>query len=368
MTTVIDSTKKKFAVLVGINYYGTSGELRGCINDVNNLKSILINRFGYLPENVLTLTDNTTDASRIPNRQNILNSFSTLVSKAENEDFTELWFSYSGHGTYYTDASNDETDGRDELLCPVDYATSGFITDDVVYSSLASKVPASAQLFCLMDCCHSGTILDLPYLYSTSLSTNNTHQCAAQVISISGCRDDQTSADAYMGSDYEGAMTWSFINALSNANFNIKLVDLVQNMRVLLSNGFTQVPMLAMTSPDDVDLHFVQPSAEPEPEPEVSTDPRPIKFTMSTDYWYWESSWNVWSAELNKNVFPSDQRFSSRYQQTITTAHLKPSTYKLIIRDTYGDGGVSALVQDGLNDLIRGTMNTGRLAEVTFVV
>ena len=45
----------KKALLIGINYFGQSGELRGCINDVNNIKNlirILFSRIGsatYLP-------------------------------------------------------------------------------------------------------------------------------------------------------------------------------------------------------------------------------------------------------------------------------------------------------------------------------
>jgi Caspase domain len=363
MTSIISQSDKKFAVLVGINYVGTQSALNGCINDVDNLRSLLIEKFHYLPENIKVLTD---DSTTKPTKQNIIDSFALLVNKATNEGFEELWFSYSGHGYYQTDTSNDETDNRDEVICPVDYATSGFINDDYIYSNLVSKIPESASLFSLMDCCHSGTILDLPYIYKTALETNNSHTHLANVCSISGCRDDQTSADAYINSDYEGAMSWSFVNALHSVDYDIDLKGLVERMRGLLAARYTQVPMLAVSSPDDIDRPFLQLVADPvEP---VESVKKPVKFTMKTDYWYWESSWNVLSVDTNEYVFESNQKFKSRYETTITTVDLAPGTYKLQNKDTYGDGGITSLVQSGLVTLVRASMTFGRSAEYTFTV
>jgi len=48
---------------------------------------------------------------------------------------------------------------------PLDYNTAGQIKDDDVFNSLVFKVPAGATLTCIMDCYHSGTVLDLPYKF-----------------------------------------------------------------------------------------------------------------------------------------------------------------------------------------------------------
>lgn len=366
MTTIIDRSAKKYAVLVGINYTGTQSALNGCINDTDNLKVVLTDKFGYLPEDILVLTD---DSETKPTKQNILNAFDTLVNKATNEGYTELWFSYSGHGSYMYDTNNDETDGRDEVLCPVDYATAGFINDDYMHANFVSKVPKDVSLFCLMDCCHSGTILDLPYLYGTALAQNNTHATSANVTSISGCRDNQTSADAYIVNDYEGAMTWSFINALKNADYDIKTSDLVKAMRALLAGSYTQVPMLSVSAPGDIDKPFVGTSAEVGVESETPAPATvPITFTMTTDYWYYESSWNVFSVANNANVFEVDQRFKDRYQTTKTIANLVPGSYKLRVKDTYGDGGVRSLVQNGATTLVNQSMVSGTYAEYDFTI
>lgn len=62
------------------------------------------------------------------------------------------------------DQDNDEADGMDETLIPVDYCKKGQIRDDDVYDMLVTKIPEGCHLTVIMDCCHSGTILDLPYL------------------------------------------------------------------------------------------------------------------------------------------------------------------------------------------------------------
>lgn len=62
----------------------------------------------------------------------------------------------------------DEDDGYDETLIPVDYASAGQIRDDDLYESLVSAMPEGSTLVSLMDCCHSATVLDLPYKYQAT--------------------------------------------------------------------------------------------------------------------------------------------------------------------------------------------------------
>jgi len=369
MSTIITPTNKKFAVLIGINYVGTDNELNGCINDANHLKTFLIEKCNYLPQNILMLADDGVNTK--PTKQNIINTFNTLINKAVNEQFTELWFSYSGHGSYLTDTNGDENDGKDEVLCPVDFDTSGMIVDDFIYANLVCKLPKTVTLFALMDCCHSGTVFDLPLLYVKSLTTNNTNnKHIASVVSISGCRDDQTSADAYINSNYEGAMTWSFLNALANAKYNIKLVDLVNNMRVLLSGKYTQVPQLAISSNAEFDRMLIGGSTTPAntPTPVAPTSTKAITFTIKVDYWFKESSWNVWSMVENKYIFPIDNKFTYKYESQTITKDLVTGNYKLVVRDTYGDGGVTSMVKNGLVTLVSAKMLSGSLAEYSFII
>ena len=373
-TPIINQASKKYAVIIGINYNNTASQLNGCINDANHIKQFLLEKCGYLIENIMMLTDD--GKASTPTKQNIINSFETLVNKANNEQYTELWFSYSGHGSNVYDKvaigeNVEEIDGFDEVICPVDYESEGMIMDDFIYDNLVVKLPKTATLMAVMDCCYSGTIFDLPYIYNNSnISVNNANnRHVASVVSISGCRDDQLSADAYIGTNYEGAMTWSLLNVLANSNYYIKTIDLVNRMNTLLkSNNYTQVPLLAVSTNTEFDRLFMQSIVVPPPTtiPVITT--KPINFTLTVDYWYKESKWNVWSFTDKKNVFPIDNVFIKKYEYVDITKKLAPGKYKLIVTDTYGDGGVTSLVLDGLVTLVYAKMSYGKLAEYTFNV
>jgi hypothetical protein len=49
---------KKRAVLVGVSYTGTDYELRGTVNDVDSMKSLLCGKFGFPSNCILVLTGN----------------------------------------------------------------------------------------------------------------------------------------------------------------------------------------------------------------------------------------------------------------------------------------------------------------------
>ena len=63
------------------------------------------------------------------------------------------------------DDASEEADGYDETLVPVDYDSAGLIRDDDIYATLVTALSQGVTLVSLMDCCHSGTVLDLPYQY-----------------------------------------------------------------------------------------------------------------------------------------------------------------------------------------------------------
>lgn len=62
------------------------------------------------------------------------------------------------------DTSGDEDDGFDEILIPGDYKTAGQIMDDEIYSDFVTKVKSGVHVVAMVDCCHSGTAMDLPYV------------------------------------------------------------------------------------------------------------------------------------------------------------------------------------------------------------
>lgn len=73
----------------------------------------------------------------------------------------------AGHGGQTEDEDGDEEDGYDEVIYPVDYKAAGHITDDEVHHLVVRPLQAGVRLTAIFDSCHSGSMLDLPYVYST---------------------------------------------------------------------------------------------------------------------------------------------------------------------------------------------------------
>lgn len=249
----------KKALLVGINYRGTPNELYGCINDTNNIKTVLQDKFAF--KNYLFLTD---DTNKKPTKQNIIAELTNLLVSSNNGD--TLFFLYSGHGTCTADLNGDELDGQDELIVPID-ATSikTCILDDELNKIIQTNIKPGVKLFLLFDSCFSGTVLDLKYNYfdSDNLNSNNlttnpkVSETLGQVIMISGCKDSQTSADAYVNyngkNTNSGAMTFAFLKTIQDLGTNISLKTLIESMRSLLKdNGYDQVPQLSSGKAIDV--------------------------------------------------------------------------------------------------------------------
>jgi len=132
-------TGKRKALFIGINYVGQKGELRGCINDVKNIRAFLESHYPIDEVKVLT-DDQTGSPDNMPTRANILAGFKWLRASAQPGD--SLILHYSGHGGSQKDTDGDEEDGMDETLCPVDYARAGVIVDDEVHDVLVRGLPA----------------------------------------------------------------------------------------------------------------------------------------------------------------------------------------------------------------------------------
>ncbi|KAI0190726.1 caspase domain-containing protein [Xylaria flabelliformis] len=337
---------RRKALLVGINYFGQRGQLRGCINDVRNMSSYLAEHFGYKREDMVILTDDQQNPMSQPTKQNLLRAMHWLVKDARPND--SLFFHYSGHGGQTKDLDGDEEDGYDEVIYPVDFRQVGHITDDEMHRIMVRPLQAGVRLTAIFDSCHSGTALDLPYIYSTQgilkepnlakeagqgllgvISSysqgdlggvaNNimgffkkasggedahnramaTKTSAADVIMLSGSKDDQTSfvypfssfphpplldtmplisqppihdapvwslpyeqtreehmffpeyenmADATIASQATGAMSWAFITALKKKPQQ-SYVQLLNSIRDELATRYTQKPQLSCSHP-----------------------------------------------------------------------------------------------------------------------
>ena len=65
---------------------------------------------------------------------------------------------------------------------------------------------------------------------------------------FSGCKENQTSADAFINGRYNGAFTYYFCKYLRESHGDIVRNDLIKCVRASLRhNGFNQVPQLECT-------------------------------------------------------------------------------------------------------------------------
>ncbi|KAH7401489.1 caspase domain-containing protein [Pyrenochaeta sp. MPI-SDFR-AT-0127] len=294
---------RRKALLIGINYFGQRGQLRGCINDVKNMSTYLNEFFGYKREDMVTLTDDQQNPMSQPTKANILRAMHWLVKDARPND--SLFFHYSGHGGQTKDLDGDEDDGYDEVIYPVDFRTAGHIVDDEMHRIMVGSLQPGVRLTAIFDSCHSGSALDLPYIYSTQgvLKEPNlakeagqgllgivssyargdigsmiggatslfkkaitgddvykknlrTKTSPADVIMWSGSKDTQTSADASIGGEATGAMSWAFITSLRK-NPNQSYVQLLNSIRDELEGKYQQKPQLSCSHPLNTDLLYV---------------------------------------------------------------------------------------------------------------
>ncbi|XP_054778769.1 metacaspase-3-like isoform X3 [Prosopis cineraria] len=158
----------KRALLCGICYHRRSYRLKGSMNDVKFMRYFLINQFGFPGDSILMLTDDKEEKNplKIPTKKNIQTAMRWLVEGCRPGD--SLVFHFSGHGTQEVDNNMDEIDGYDEALLPVDYEINGMILDDEINARIVRPLPHGAKLHAIIDACHSGTILDLPFVCKMS--------------------------------------------------------------------------------------------------------------------------------------------------------------------------------------------------------
>lgn len=281
------------ALLVGINAY-PGAPLRGCLNDVTMMKDLLISHYGFKEEDIKEVLDG--QATLAGMRAGL----SWLAEGGNDSDAVRV-FHYSGHGSYVADQNGDEPDGRDEALVPYDYQTAGMLIDDEL-GSIYDTFPRGGNLTLIMDSCHSGSVqrdvtrdvvfryLPVPWeeqkrieaardkfaadrqafivqtLKDQAAQPMTDAQLQEKVLNLSklfekkrfgdvrvregnillaGCRDDQTSADAFITGDYHGAFTYYLVDTIAAANYQITYRDLADGAgKKLYDSQYTQVPQL----------------------------------------------------------------------------------------------------------------------------
>jgi metacaspase-1 len=251
-------TKK--ALCVGINDYpfGDENDLKGCVNDANDWATLLKNHFDFNNINQLLNADAT--------KKNMVEGLKALLQGAKAGDV--LVFTNASHGTYNVDTDGDELK-YDEAICPYD-TDSNLLLDDEL-RGLFKNIKKGVRLTVISDSCHSGSVtrapkpkeyrrsrrLDPRLLGKTVLtpaqlqkarSKEKHPESAMKEILLSGCKSNQTSADAFIEGDFHGAMSYFAIKAITEANYKLTYAELGQNLVSMLEEeNYEQIPQLEGT-------------------------------------------------------------------------------------------------------------------------
>lgn len=244
----------KRALLIGIEYNRNSDiYIPGCYNDVLMVRDVLKNKFNYTDSEIIILTDSSVENNyTIPTAKNIYNTFSNIVN--ESDKFSQFVFHYSGHGKYIKDTTSDEIDFNDEVIVPMDYRTNGVISDDQI-NALVQKIKCPTMM--LFDCCHSGTICDLPYSWNKKQNNyeitenNKTSNYQSNILKLSSSLDNELSVSiGDLAGQYYGVFTKNIVYELygldtktttikefaDKVNTTIKKMNLSQTVNISSSN------------------------------------------------------------------------------------------------------------------------------------
>jgi metacaspase-1 len=242
-------------------YGGWDGALNGCVNDATAMRGVAVSR-GFEPQMLLD-GDATTEALR--------SHLDAAAAELDEDDF--LFLTYSGHGGQVPDQSGDEPDGYDETWCLYDSQ----LVDDALYGALCTFA-RGVRIFIMSDSCHSETVSRAPVILSRdqrreemvqgpspsakqapreiTVAEFNANQVAytaqakwwerrsmppdtpAKVVLISGCSDDETSADGPVN----GAFTEAFLQVWGAGNYRKDYSDLRDDVVSAISSVSDQTP------------------------------------------------------------------------------------------------------------------------------
>ena len=252
-------TKK--ALCVGINDYpfGEANDLKGCVNDANDWSNLLRNHFDFTDVKQLLDSEAT--------KEKILAGLKDLLANASDGDV--LVFTNASHGTYLADQDGDEPK-FDEAICPHDTDSELLVDDEL--RNLFLNIPKGVRLTVISDSCHSGSVTrvkESEYRRNRQLSPSllgnrvlsgeemRTAQRNARAkkekypesgmneILLSGCKSNQTSADAYIANDYHGAMSYYAIKAITDAGYQLTYAELHDALLPMLEDeNYDQIPQL----------------------------------------------------------------------------------------------------------------------------
>ncbi len=150
------------ALTIGLNavdpkhYQGWSGELTACEADAHDMAAIAGSK-GFKTTTLLT---------KEAKRKAVTQAFAEAAGTLKADDI--FMVSYSGHGGQLPDLNDDEDDGEDETWCLYD----GELIDDELYAAFGAFA-AGVRILVFSDSCHSGSVIKAAFYADRSAAARN---------------------------------------------------------------------------------------------------------------------------------------------------------------------------------------------------
>jgi len=155
-------TATKTALLVGVDDYASGTErqfpdLEGCVNDVRRMEDLLVESFGFDPDEIFVLLDH--EATHA----NLVHAFDRVLIDRAGPDSMAVFF-FAGHGSRVPDRAPDgsaEPDRLDSTFLTHDSRGGGLsgerdFSDDELRCLVAALTERTDHVTVITDSCHSG--------------------------------------------------------------------------------------------------------------------------------------------------------------------------------------------------------------------
>ncbi|KAJ2732935.1 Ca(2+)-dependent cysteine protease [Coemansia sp. BCRC 34962] len=183
----------KYALVIGINYYGVEYSQTSNINSAHTLKTLLVSKYGYLEKNVTLLSDDLKDQRSHPTHQLITKHIGRMMSNVRPND--SVFFYFCGFGrlpSQVLERRSEVLSGirrlRADYILPADFEQYGAIDANYLHHHLVHNLPPSARLTAVFNCIVNDTGMGLPYKYTTNGRTVLTNVIAGSNLFEAGAR------------------------------------------------------------------------------------------------------------------------------------------------------------------------------------
>jgi peptidoglycan/xylan/chitin deacetylase (PgdA/CDA1 family)/uncharacterized caspase-like protein len=199
--------RESWAVVIGIDKYASWPKLQYAVNDAKGVQELLIRRYRFKPENIITLFDEAATRERI---LSVLGDDLGNTEKVKKEDRVFVFF--AGHGV-----TRKLPSGRDlGYIVPVDADLQNYQGKAISmtnFQDISEAIPAK-HLFYVMDSCYSGLALTRGAAGRSDNFLREVSRRMARQMLTAGGADEQVADNGPHG---HSVFTWTLLQALEGS-------------------------------------------------------------------------------------------------------------------------------------------------------